>query len=341
MRVITPTSPATPATATSPPSGSAPPPTPSTDVWQTLDAPRSLRRTLSPYRYGSGDPTTRSSPGRFLRATFTPDGPGTLLLRWTADPAPVARDGLDAEAWGPGADWLLGRVDRLTGAHDRPVAVARPASAADHLVDRVLRSTRTWRIGASGSLYHELLPTVLGQRITGGEAVRQWARLVRGLGEAAPGPAAIVGDLLLPPAPASLHRRPLWWFHPLGIEQKRARPLVELARHPAKLFEWADAPSGAVAVKLANVPGVGPWTIGSVLGPALGDADAVATGDYHFPHAVAWALAGEARADDDRMLELLEPYRGHRGRVLGAVVRTLGGAPKFGPRQRILPMAKW
>jgi 3-methyladenine DNA glycosylase/8-oxoguanine DNA glycosylase len=312
-----------------------------TGAWHDLDAPRSLRRTLSPYRYGVGDPTTRLSPGRFVRATLTPDGPATLLLRWDADPAPVDRDGLTADAWGPGADWLLGRVDRLTGAHDRAVAFARIDSPADATVDRALRATRTSRIGASGSLYHELLPTVLGQRITGGEAVRQWARLVRRLGEPAPGPPGVVGDLRLPPPPATLDRRPLWWFHPLGIEQKRARPLVELARHPAKLFEWADAPSDTVAGKLSLVPGIGPWTIGSVLGPALGDPDAVATGDYHFPHAVAWALAGEARADDDRMLQLLEPYRGQRGRVLAAVIRTFGGAPKFGPRQRILPMAQW
>jgi hypothetical protein len=30
---------------------------------------------------------------------------------------------------------------------------------------------------------------------------------------------------------------------------------------------------------------------------------------------VAWALAGERKADDARMLALLEPYRGQRGRV--------------------------
>ena len=33
--------------------------------------------------------------------------------------------------------------------------------------------------GASGDLYHELLPTILGQRITAGEAFAQWSRLVR------------------------------------------------------------------------------------------------------------------------------------------------------------------
>jgi hypothetical protein len=47
---------------------------------------------------------------------------------------------------------------------------------------------------------------------------------------------------------------------------------------------------------------------------------------------VSWALAGEPRADDDRMLELLEPYRGQRARVqrlleVGRIV-----PPRYGPR---------
>jgi 3-methyladenine DNA glycosylase/8-oxoguanine DNA glycosylase len=42
----------------------------------------------------------------------------------------------------------------------------------------------------------------------------------------------------------------------------------------------------------------------------------VAVGDLHLPHIVSWTLAGERRGSDERMLELLEPYRGHRGRVI-------------------------
>ena len=148
-------------------------------------------------------------------------------------------------------------------------------------------------------------------------------------------------DLVLPPSPGDLHGRPTWWFHPHGIEHARARTLVELARHPYKLFEWAELPAPDAYRRLTLLSGVGPWTAGAVLGPALGDPDAVPVGDYHFPSTVAWALAGEARADDDRMLELLAPYAGQRGRVLRAIVRTAGKAPSFGPRRRILPMARW
>lgn len=310
---------------------------PTAPVWTEIEAPRSLRRTLGVQRIGVADPTTRLTDRSFLRATITPDGPGTLLIRWSHDPAGADDSGLDAEAWGPGAEWLLARVDDLTGAHDR-VGVFEHAHP---VVERSLRLTRAGRIGASHLLYHHLLPTIIGQRITGGEAIRQWARLCRELGDPAPGPNDVVGTMRLPPAPETLVRRPAWWFHPLGIETKRARPLTEVARHADKLWRWTEAGPDIAASKLRLLPGVGPWTIGSALGPVLGDPDAVPVGDYHHPNTVAWALAGEPRADDDRMLELLEPYRGQRGRVLWALTSAAGPAPKYGPRQRILPMARW
>ena len=80
------------------------------------------------------------------------------------------------------------------------------------------------------------------------------------------------------------------------------------------------------------VPGIGPWTAAEVAVRALGDDDAVSVGDFHIPNLVAWALAGEPRADDTRMLELLEPYRGRRALVVRLL--ELGGsmAPRRGPR---------
>jgi 3-methyladenine DNA glycosylase/8-oxoguanine DNA glycosylase len=299
-------------------------------------AVRSLRQTLAAYRAGGADPTTRLSDRSFLQATYTPDGPASLCLRWSHDPAPVAECGLVAEAWGPGRDWMVSTVDGLTGAADRPSEAMRRFDGGPMVVSRALRDTRTIHTGASRNLYHALLPTVIAQRITAREALRQWRRLCRALGAPAPGPQAIVGDLLLPPAPETLRLRPAWWFHPLGIEAKRARALVEVARHHAKYWEWANAGPATASSRLGLIPGVGPWTVGSVLGPALGDTDAVPVGDFHYPHIVAWNLAGEPRATDARMLELLAPYHGERGRVLRALVRTGRGAPAFGPRRRTL-----
>jgi 3-methyladenine DNA glycosylase/8-oxoguanine DNA glycosylase len=306
-------------------------------AWNEIESKRSLQRSLSAFRYGSHDPTTTLSAGEFVRCTLTPDGPATLQITWNNDPAPLDECGLDAQAWGPGRDWMLARVEQMTGHHDCWIEFPH----AHPVVERSLRMSRHTRLVASGDLYHELLPTIIAQRITGGEAIRQWQRLCFELGEAPPGPTELVERLRLPPSPASLHRRPAWWFHPLGIETKRAQPLTEVARHAGKLWGWAEAGSDVTSEMLSLIPGIGPWTIGTVLGNAIGDPDAVATGDYHFANAFAWAIADEPRATDDRMLALLEPYRGQRGRVLAAVLSISGGAPKFGPKQRILPMAKW
>jgi 3-methyladenine DNA glycosylase/8-oxoguanine DNA glycosylase len=299
-------------------------------------AVRSLRQTLAAYRAGGFDPTTQLTDHSFLHATYTPDGPATLWLQWANDPAPVADCGLTARAWGPGSAWLLGMVDSMTGSDDQPSQATQRFVGSPPVVARALRETRMVHIGASRNLYHALLPTIIAQRITAHEALRQWRRLCRALGAPAPGPAEIVGNLLLPPSPAVLRGRPAWWFHPLGIEAKRARALIEVARHQDKYWTWADSDPATAGSMVRLIPGVGPWTVGSVLGPALGDADAVPVGDFHFPHIVAWNLAGEARATDDRMLELLAPYEGQRGRVLRALVRTGQGAPAFGPRRRTL-----
>jgi hypothetical protein len=39
------------------------------------------------------------------------------------------------------------------------------------------------------------------------------------------------------------------------------------------------------------------------------------------------------------MLELLEPYRGHRGLVLRMIAVGAGAAPRFGPRQELRSIA--
>jgi 3-methyladenine DNA glycosylase/8-oxoguanine DNA glycosylase len=84
--------------------------------------------------------------------------------------------------------------------------------------------------------------------------------------------------------------------------------------------------------RLQAVPGVGPWTAALTARVALGDADAVPIGDYNIPNMVCWALAGEPRGDDDRMLELLAAFAGHRGRVIALLKASGARAPRFGPR---------
>jgi len=284
---------------------------------------------LRGYRYGANDPTTVLAPGQFWRATHTPVGPGTLHLDW--------REGtLHAEAWGPGADWLLQQVPAMTGAGDTGHTFGPDAHP---VVLAAQRNHPDVRFGASGTPYHELLPTILAQRITGLEAVRQWRQLCRALGTPAPGPAEVAGAMLLPPHPDTLAERPAWWFHPLGIEAKRADALRTVARHAARLHDWAVEPD--LARRLGLLPGIGQWTIGSVLPIAAADPDAVAVGDFHLKNIVVHALTGRPRGSDDEMMALLEPYTGQRGRVVRLLLLDGHSAPKFGPRQRVLRMNRW
>ena len=284
--------------------------------------------TLSAFRYGRFDPTTQLSQVDFWRATYTPRGPATVHIWWSAH-------NVDAEAWGDGAAWMLEQVPRLLGTYDEGFVCpddAHQAVAAAH------RNHRSFRIGASGTLYHELLPIILAQRITGGEAIRQWQRIAARLGAPAPGPNP---TLRLPPSPSSLLGKPAWWFHPFGIEAKRAEALRTVARHAARISEWSSLSPIQASAKLGLLRGIGAWTIGSALAPALGDPDAVPVGDFHIPNMVAWALAGEPRGSDARMLDLLAPYAGQRGRVISLLGRDGHAAPKFGPRQRILPIHRF
>lgn len=301
----------------------------------------SVRSALAGFRHGSGDPTTQLSrpggAGDFARATWTPDGPGTVLIRWRPTPAAVDSGTVtvDVDSWGPGGDWLEQRAPAMIGGSDP--GAPRLEDAADPVVASAARSGRHLRFGRSDDLYHELLPTVLEQRITAREAVRQWARLCTALGDDAPGPLG----LRLPPAPDVLAQQPTWWFHPLGIERRRAATLIELARRPAALWEWAELGHTEAARRLQLLRGVGIWTVGSALGPALGDPDALCVGDYHAKNVVAWALHGRPRGTDEEMIESLAPYVGQRGRVLRLLLAAGHRPPSFGPRQRILPMHRW
>jgi len=169
--------------------------------------------------------------------------------------------------------------------------------------------------------------------VTGVEAFRAYRRICRKFGEPAPGPAR----LLLPPDPAAIAASPYWVFHPLGVEQRRTQALLRAAREAGRIERCADA--AEATRRLTALPGIGPWTAAEVVRVAYGDADAVSVGDYHVPNTVAWALAGEARGTDARMLELLEPFRGQRARVIRLLVRSGNFPPRRAPRAPLRDLA--
>lgn len=293
-----------------------------------LTAPLDLLTVAGLHFRGRGDPTGRVSSRSVMRATRTPDGPATIL-------ADVQGTRVEAEAWGPGAERALDGLPAFLGLLDDPTGFD---PSLHPVVARQARDRPNLRIGWTGSIFEALLPAILEQKVTGGEAVTAFRGLVAGHGEPAPGPMAATHRLRLQPSPEVLAALPYYAFHPLGVEQRRADVVRRVAREAARLERLADLPGArvdvgrAAAAVLQEIPGVGVWTAAEVTLRALGDPDAVSVNDFHLKNLVSYALAREPRGTDERMLELLEPWRGHRARVVRLLELSGVTAPRYGPR---------
>lgn len=277
-------------------------------------------RTLSALQFGRQDPATRLTDGQLWRASRTPDGPGSVEVRRCGD-------ALLATGYGPGGDWLVDHADALTGLRDDPAdftRLARTHPTVALLADAMpgIRLVRTHRV------FEQLLRSVLEQKVTGVEAMAAHRRLLRRLGEPAPGPV----ELTVPPAPETLAGTPYWALHPLGIERRRADTLRRVATVAASLERLAGLPAEVARRKLTSVPGIGAWTAAEVTAVACGDADAVSVGDYHVPHQIARALTGAERGSDEQLLELLAPFAPHRARVVRLVLHGGIRQPRRAPR---------
>jgi len=284
------------------------------------DWPLDLRRALSPHLRGTGDPTLRFTEDGAWRTTTTPEGAATVRITVPAGGR------VQVAAWGPGAAWAGPAVPRWLGAADRPETFD-PGSHP--LVVRLHRTMPWLRLGSTGRTWDALVPAVLEQKVTVVEAHRVWRELVRLAGEPAPGPAPD-GMRVIPSA-----RRVLdvtdWQWHRCGLDGARRRALRAVASVASRLEPHDGCDSVTLQRRLTSVPGIGVWTAAEVVQRTLGDPDTVSVGDYHLKNIVGWSLAGR-KTDDAGMLELLEPWRGHRQRVVRLL--TAGGSrpPRRGPR---------
>ncbi|CAL9433625.1 hypothetical protein SUDANB106_02125 [Streptomyces sp. enrichment culture] len=286
--------------------------------------PHDLRRNLRVLQRGPYDPAYRAVGGAVWRATRTPLGPATLCVAPDAGAGEVV-----AEAWGPGAEWVLDRLPALLGADDDPSAFV----PRHRLVAEAHRRHPGLRLVRTGLVLESLIPSILEQKVTTDEAYRAWRLLLRRYGEPAPGPPGRLPERMhVMPGPRTWALIPSWEWHRAGVDDKRSSTILRAVARARRMEEAARMDPAAAVTRLTAIPGIGPWTAAETLQRTNGAADAVTVGDLHLPGIVVYALTGARDGDDARMLELLAPYAGQRHRATRLILATGRTPPRRAPR---------
>lgn len=287
----------------------------------TFPGVASFGHTLAPLRRGPGDPCFQlPGDGTIWRTSRLATGPVAARI------SRAAADAVHCEAWGSGAEEFVETLPAMLGADDdaSDFVPRDPTVAAAH------RRIPHLRLGRTGQVLEALIPAVIEQRVPGADAFRSWRVLLTKYGTPPPGPAP--AGMRVPPSAQVWRDIPSWEFHRANVDPRRAQTVVSCARRAASLERLVTRPATQAREALQSLPGVGAWTAAETAQRAFGDADAVSVGDYHIPKMIGWTLLGRP-VDDDVMLELLEPMRPHRHRVVRLLEASgLAYEPRRGPR---------
>lgn len=273
-------------------------------------APFDLHATMDMQHLGRFDPTGSRGADWFVKVHLDAEGrPVTWRFRSTVR-------GFDVDVAGAGdggVSAFLGRFPLDDGA-----ASFAPTHPVLHRLSRALTGLRLMPVPWA---FDVAAGAVLQQRVRWQVAYADFARIARRWGVRTPSGIAF-------PAARQLAGVPPYALEAAGIDGKRARALHGLAQAEARRpFLHPETGLDAVRLRLLRIPGIGPWTVNTITGYALGDTDAVPVGDLHLPSIVTSALAGEPEGTDARMLELLEPYRGQRFRAVRLICWAARRAP--------------
>jgi 3-methyladenine DNA glycosylase/8-oxoguanine DNA glycosylase len=277
--------------------------------------------TLFPLRRGPRDPCFQvGDDGAIWRTSLLRSGPVAARI------SRAAPNAVDCTAWGSGADEFLDALPAMLGAEDdaSDFVPVNPTVAAAH------RRVPHLRLGRTGQVLEALIPAVIEQRVPGADAFRSWRLLVTKFGTQPPGPGP--ARMRVPP-PADVWRHiPSWEFHRANVDPGRARTVVSCAQRASSLERLTSWPAAQAREALTSLPGVGVWTAAETAQRAFGDPDALSVGDYHIPKMIGWTLLGRPIVDAD-MVELLEPMRPHRHRVVRLLEASgLAYEPRRGSR---------
>jgi len=299
--------------------------TPQVRVWRPR-WPCPVAQTLRIVRRGGADPTYRTTPdGAIWRGIGTPEGPATLRILSRPDTGDVL-----GEAWGSGAAWALEQMPAMLGADDDTSGF----EPRHPVLEQAWRRHPHWRLTRTGRVMEALTPAIIEQKVTGQEALAGFRTLVFRYGERAPESGHEV-KLWVQPSAETIRMVPSWAWLQMHIDPARSRALVSAARYARNLERTAEMGAEGSAEadrRMRALPGIGVWTSAEVRFRAFGDADAVSFGDYHVGKNIFYALTGEVVDDDERLAELLEPWRPHRYRVQRLLELARIARPRHGSR---------
>ena len=262
--------------------------------------PFDLHATMSQQLLGHFDPTGSRTAGRFVKVHL--DGAGRPVM-WRFERTQV---GFRVQVQGDDPDNALGAF-----LAQFPLADGSQVFRPDHpVLGRLAQAYAGLRLLRVPWAFDVAAGAVLQQRVRWQVGYGDFRRIAKRWGTPTPAGGAF-------PSARQLADVGVAALEALRIDPKRARALGGLARREAaRPFLSREADPTRLRVRLSQLPGIGPWTANMIAGYAAGDADALPTGDLHLPSLVTAALAGEPVGTDERMLELLAPYAGHRFRVV-------------------------
>ncbi len=216
-------------------------------------------------------------------------------------------------AWGPGTDWFIDRLPSLLGDDDDAHAFEH---AGHDLLRRVHRANPWLRLPRTGLVFEALVGSVLEQRVTVEEALRARNRLIAWHGDLPPArPQGLPEHVRVMPDAPTWRSIPSWDWHRAGCDVHRAATIRRAAQVAPRLDETTELDRVDGLRRMRAVRGIGVWTVAETWQRSHGDPDLVSYGDTHLARFVGYALTGES-VDDAGMEQLLEPWRGHRHRVV-------------------------
>jgi 3-methyladenine DNA glycosylase/8-oxoguanine DNA glycosylase len=323
-----------------------------------LGTPYDLPRTFSPLQRGYADPSIRTDPGTFRGGARGTPGAGAWMAQRQYDAAghhlgavTLRWDQLDASqvrvrAVADGEEALssaMQRASAMLGAQDDWWELELLLDALGDRLSTTLAQVRRRhpgvRLTATGALLDQMVTATLEQKVTHREARHGWRQLLRRHGDPAPASADLHTPdwLRLPLTAGQLKRVPSWRWHQMWVQPPLSKTILRLADRAGSIHRLGSSTPvetssvGALAEQLQSIPGVGRWTTAEALQRSHGSADLPAVGDYHLAHFVGEAMTGK-RTDDAGMLELLEPFRPHRQRVIRLLKLSGFRSQRFGPR---------